>query len=227
MLRQRILSGLSLACSLAVVILTTICVILYFFPQESDQIRGTLCFLFFTTDSNLLAAIAALCLIPIQVSNLIRGRSELPLWAVLLKYLGTVSVTVTFLTVVFFLAPKMGIELLISGKSLFLHTVCPLLSILSFCLLETGRRLPFPVTFLSVLPTVIYGWIYVALVVFTGMFPDVYGFNVGGYWYISLSVMTAATYGMGTGLWALHRLFHRLLYKGDGAGTKTGRHAAS
>jgi hypothetical protein len=64
---------------------------------------------FFTILSNLFCAVSALLWV---LSS--------SYWAWLLKYVGTVAMTVTLLTVIFFLGPNMGYKPLFSGKDLYL-----------------------------------------------------------------------------------------------------------
>jgi amino acid transporter len=62
-----------------------------------DLQKGLKSLRFFTILSNLFCAVSALLLV-----------LSLSQWAWLLKYVGTVAVTITLLTVLFFLGPNMG-----------------------------------------------------------------------------------------------------------------------
>ena len=64
--------------------------------------RGRYGFRFFTTQSNVLCACASLLTAVFLLSG------DLPRWAWTLKYAGTAAVTVTMLTVLFFLWPSIG-----------------------------------------------------------------------------------------------------------------------
>ncbi len=197
---------LSLVLNLVLFVLVACCLAVFFTRGGAGNMRvyGKYCFQFFTVDSNVLAAVAALLLAAAQLRSL-RGGGEPPLWTVALKYVGTVAVSVTFFTVVCFLGPVFGFRGMFAGNNLFLHLICPLLAIFSCFLLETQPPLRFRSTLLGLLPTLVYGAIYVVMVVFRRRWYDFYGFNMGGRWYLSAAMMLIATYLLALGLWALRR----------------------
>ena len=167
------------------------------------QVAGTRVFMYFTVDSNLLCALA--CLITAVV--LISGK-ELSPGLLLFKYVGTTAVTVTLMTVLFFLGPTVGYLPMFSGVNLFLHLLSPLAAILSLSFWDGGSLIPKNRIWLSVLPTFLYGIIYLYEAVFVGAenggWHDFYGFNMGGFWYVSYVVMLLATALFGILLWLLH-----------------------
>ena len=80
-----------------------------------DQLRTA--FRFFTVQSNVLCALAAL------ITAVCRLAGNLPGWAWLLKYIGTAAVSVTMVTVFVFLAPSIGkgwVDILLKGGDLFM-----------------------------------------------------------------------------------------------------------
>ncbi len=175
--------------------------VLWFFGADgkaagSGNMRtgGAACFRFFTNDSNILCALVSLAMIPFNIRSLRMGKSCVPRAMTVLKYIGTVAVTLTMTVVLIFLGPTQGYGKMFSGVCLELHLLCPLLAILSFCFFERGNPLARRDTLLALLPTFIYGTVYLILVVFAGKWPDFYGFNIGGFWpaaYIALHLLTA------------------------------------
>ena len=135
---------------------------------------------FFTILSNLFCAVSALLWV---LSS--------SYWAWLLKYVGTAAVTVTLLTVIFFLGPNMGYKPLFSGKDLYLHLCGPLLAIVSFCFMECQFALSFSLSLLGILPVIIYGFVYLVEVVILKNWEDFYGYNKDGKWKISMAAMFA------------------------------------
>ena len=90
--------------------------------------------IYYTENSNFLVLIAS-----ILFSYYIIKQKEIPKWLSILKYIATVSVTITFLVVIFILSWMSSfsfIELLTEGSMLYHHTLCPILAIVSFALLE-------------------------------------------------------------------------------------------
>lgn len=155
---------------------------------------------YFTVQSNILCALSALllCLFP-------EAR-----WAWTLKYIGTQAVTVTMLTVFFFLGPTLdcGLRGLLRGRDFFLHLATPLLALLSFLLFERrgmglGTALP------GLLPVALYGALYLYRVILAPAdrrWEDFYGFNRGGKWPLSMGAMLLGSFLVCLGLMALQNL---------------------
>lgn len=188
-----------------------------FFTVGGDgnmAVTAARCFRYFTTDSNLLAALASLLLLIAQLRCLRGGKS--PARGLLaFKFVGTAAVGVTFFTVFCFLGTLYGYGSMVRGVNLFMHLITPLLAMLGFCLLETGPALRFSCVFLGLIPTVLYGAVYFTMVVPEARWPDFYGFNMGGHWPISCVLMAAATLLISLGLWALRRAMGKRLSGGD------------
>ena len=151
---------------------------------------------FFTALSNLLCGAAALT---VAISRLM---GDVPQAVLLFKYMGTVSVTVTMLTVLLFLGPTIGFRLLLTGPDFWLHLVCPVLALVSYFGWDQPE-MPFAGVLLGVLPVALYGALYLYQVIFAKSWEDFYGFNRGGKWKISLAAMLAATVLVSVALWAL------------------------
>lgn len=152
-----------------------------------DKKKTRVIFRFFTEQSNVFCALAALSLFLFPDAY----------WAWLLKYLGTAAVAVTLLTVFLFLAPSTGnLKGLLSGSSLFLHLITPLLAIISFSFFEK-RGMSFSAALLGMLPVILYGALYLRKVVYSPeeeRWDDFYGFNKGGKWPIAFAAMLAGTF---------------------------------
>ena len=143
---------------------------------------------FFTLLSNLLCALASL-LILFTVRDGI-----LPYGVWLLKYIGTAAVAVTFLTVVVFLGPTLGYRDQLEGFAFYLHITGPLIAVISFCFLERWYPLSFLLSLTGVLPVILYGAVYLYLVVVKQKWEDFYGFNKNGKWAVSFSEMTVGSF---------------------------------
>lgn len=187
--------------NLVIVLCTVYCSILCFRDKEGNWSFSEFCrkLRFFTLLSNLLSAFASL------VALFFLRNGGLPHGVWLLKYLGTASVTVTFLTVMVFLGPTMGYKSQLEGWSFYLHVIGPLLAIISFCFLERIWPLSFVVALLGLLPVVLYGILYLYKVVITKQWEDFYGFNKNGKWKISFSAMVIGTFLVCILLWLLCR----------------------
>ena len=162
-----------------------------------ENARGA--FRFFTVQSNALCGAAALlrCVLP-----------DAP-WTWTFKYIGTAAVTVTLLTVLFFLAPSMGgLAPLLKGGELFMHLLTPLAAIVSFSFFEK-RGMGLGTALLGTLPVVLYGLWYLYKVIYAPAdrrWNDFYGFNKSGKWHGSFVGMMLGGLAVCLGLMALQNL---------------------
>lgn len=165
---------------------------------------------FYTVDSNILAALALLITLPFKYRRLVNG-GPLPLFCVLLTFAGVVSTTVTFMTVILFLGPTMGFGGMYEGNNFFLHLLCPVLAVLSFVFdISSDKKFKFRYTPIAVIPTAVYAAVYFVMVMVIGRenggWSDFYGFNAGGMWYVSCTAIISSSYIFGVLLWLAHRL---------------------
>ena len=140
-------------------------------PDSSFMSGGLRTLRYFTVLSNLLEAAA--CIIWILTGN------------EKLKYVGAVSVGLTFTVVMVFLGPLFGYAAMFYGVSFWLHGVVPLCAIFEF-LFCNRTKFSQKDSFLAVLPMMIYGLFYVGNILINGVgeWPhsnDWYGFMSWGY----------------------------------------------
>ncbi len=214
MRKERVLLWLSLVLNAVVFFLVLIPVLILAFDGTKEYGGyGAYILVYFTVDSNLLAAAASLAA---AVGALRRLKDpDRPLSRVLgvFKLAATASVGLTFLTILIWLGPPAGYEGLFSNVQLYLHLIVPLLAILSYVFLDRHEPLPFPASLFAVLPTALYGAVYLTNVVFTRHWKDFYNLYAGGRWYLSAIVMLAASFVLGAFLWGAHRLFFSVLFR--------------
>ncbi len=202
---------ISLICNIANAVLTAVSVLRFFISRGDGNmaVSGSRAFRFFTVDSNILAALASVCLICFCIGSLWRNGEPVPVGTAVFKFVGTSAITLTLMTVLLFLGPTMGYGTMFVGSSLYMHLINPLLCIITFVLVEKGPEIPLKYLPLGVLPTLLYGAVYIVMAVASNRWPDFYGFNRGGMWYISLPVMTAASVGIAYALLRLRNYFCR------------------
>ena len=187
--------------------LITLIIVVSFFRKEGQWVpeRGKFALRFFTTLSNILCAAA--CLLTALAIN----AGGIPEWIWMLKYIGTAAVTVTMLTVLFFLAPSFGkgaLKVLLSGTDLFMHLITPLLALVSFCVFEK-RGMTFCQSLWGMLPVVLYGPVYLYKILFAlpeKRWDDFYGFNKQGKWPIAFAGMVIGTFLICMGIMALQNV---------------------
>ena len=187
--------------------LITLIIVVSFFRKEGQWVpeRGKFALRFFTTLSNILCAAA--CLLMALAIN----AGGIPEWIWMLKYIGTAAVTVTMLTVLFFLAPSFGkgaLKVLLSGTDLFMHLITPLLALVSFCVFEK-RGMTFCQSLWGMLPVVLYGPVYLYKILFEQKekrWDDFYGFNKQGKWPVAFTGMVLGTFLICMGIMALQNV---------------------
>ncbi len=115
---------------------------------------------YFTVQSNLLYGIYAGVF---AVCELIYGSADaIPQVMYLLKYIFTVGITLTMITVLCYLAPvvEKSYPPLFKGANLYFHLLVPLLGLASFCFFEKSAVISVPQVFLGLIPFMLYGIYY-------------------------------------------------------------------
>ena len=215
-----------------VIVVLTLKAMSKFFISTGDanmQVHGLASLKYFTNLSNWFAALAAFLCIPFEIRNIMRGRALLPRWVYLTKFYATVSVSVTFLTCVFFLGPvnifvlaPYGVPPLkayaymFSGITLILHLIVPLLSIISVLFFEKTQSFEKKNVKFGVLSVLLYAIVYIVMVAFVGPenggWTDFYHFTFGGKMYmapVSGAVMFFATWLISRAEWGIYKKVNR------------------
>lgn len=180
--------------------ITAFIIVLLFFIDDPVLDNGWESFLFFTTDANLLTAIASV-IVAICDIRILRGKANaLPKYAELLKYVGVVSLMLTFATVMLFLVPVYGVSYELGGTNCHMHLVAPMMSLFSFVFCEKSSKITLKESLLGLLPTAVYATVYYVMVVAIGAdnggWIDFYTFNQGGRWFPVLVAIMLATFGI-------------------------------
>lgn len=118
-------------------------------------------FLFYTTDSNLFCLTGCL----LFLAHAGKREAAVPNGVHLLRYVSTCTVALTFLVVVTILAPASHnyFSILLGGSMLWLHTLCPLLSIISLIFFEGEVPLERRDTLYALIPTALYAAVFIVL----------------------------------------------------------------
>ena len=135
-----------------------------------------------------------LCL-PYTIDGLRTGNYHLPDWIVVLMYITVTAVALTFLVSLFILSPIKGFRLIFTGSRFFLHGVCPVVSIITFCCFINSHLVRTRETVLAHVPILIYAAVYIVMVVFIGEenggWNDFYGFVTRAPIWVSMPGSTA------------------------------------
>lgn len=159
--------------------------------QVGEDMIGLGYFKPYTIDTNVLNGIVSFAMAMFNINNLIENKDELPRFMVVAQLISTVGVTVTIMTVIFFLAPTQymafgGFMWLFMEDMFFFHLLNPILSIINFIFLDKRYKLTIKETILGISTTLIYSVIYAYNVLITKNWSDFYGFTFGGKIYMAM-----------------------------------------
>ena len=197
MKNERLRSALSLVSNLLIFVIVAVCIFaLVFIPDRPDFLPRYKVFRYYTTLSNVLAALAAVPMAVCAVRSLAGGGDRVPKVLSLLRYMSVSALTLTMMTAFCFLGPLFGYTAVLTGANFWFHLIVPVLAIVSFLFFEPGADYPRKNPFAGIAGTLVYGAVYVRMVIFVGAdrggWPDFYGFNIGERWYVTVLVILAA-----------------------------------
>ena len=187
---------LSLIINGVILLVTTGVMISYFISPGELIENGWDSFKFFTTDSNVLAAVGCGAVAVCDILMLKKKINKIPHAGILLKYMGVIGLMLTFFTVLVLLVPAYGVALEYGGTGFHMHLSAPVAAFLSLVLLDGERNITLAQTPLGLVPVVFYGVFYMMQVVVLCNWWDFYLFNQGGMWYVTMPVIIALSYGM-------------------------------
>lgn len=142
-------------------------------------------FKFFTVDSNLFMGIVSL-IFAIEEYKLLSGKTNsIDIKKYNLKLMSTAGVSLTFLTVVFYLGPISdgGIYSMMLNSNLFFHLIIPILSIINFVFFENTNKLKLKHSLCGMIPMFIYS-IYYIINIFTHVENGKVSVEYDWYWFV-------------------------------------------
>ena len=167
---------------------------------------------YFTVLSNLFQGVVS-AVYAVALARRLRGRTDaVPRAVVLLKYAATVSVSLTFATVMVFLGRLYGYRAMLQGVILWLHLIIPLAAAFDWCVLDREGDVSLRDSLLALIPMLLYGVGYTANILINGVgeWPEIndwYGFAAGGIQTIPFvfAAIVLATWGLALLEWLPRR----------------------
>ena len=140
---------------------------------------------YYTVISNALWSLLSVAMLVVLIRALAGHRSvSIPRLLFLFKYIVAAMLSVTFLVVVFMLAPMLGFAELFSGPNFWYHLIIPVMAIVEFICLDNYGTIKFSATFITLIPTIIYAAVYWTNILVNGVEGnDIYGiltWGIGG-----------------------------------------------
>ncbi len=210
-------SWLNLILSTLLVILVFVSIVMNLMATPTESVRevGLKTFRMFTVLSNMFVAVTAAMSIPFAVDGIRKRNYHLPRWIVNLTLSSVTCITLTFLITVFVLSPKSGFVLMMAtGSFLFLHTIVPIVSILSFFFINTSHNVKFKATIYALIPIFAYAVVYLVSVIVVGEenggWRDHYHFQELMPWYLIFVVMMLFSFGIANLMRFIHNRMHRI-----------------
>ena len=152
------------------------------FMVDLPRLSSQSIFMTFTGLSNVFIGLVCLgC----AIYRIIKKEITLPAYLLLIKIIALADITITFVITATYLAPSIGSSWwrLYINNNLFNHFLTPLLAVITFLILERYREFSWKYCFLSLVPLLLYGVLYLTNV-YTHLTPegktdltyDIYGF---------------------------------------------------
>ena len=191
-------------------------------PTELVEEVGLKTFRMFTDLSNMFVSVTFAMTIPFAVEGIRHKNYHLPRWIMNLILASVTAISVTFAISLFVLSTQIGfVRIMLTGTNLLMHTIVPLIAILSFLFINTYHTIRFKATFFAVIPVAIYAVCYFVMVVLVGEenggWRDHYHFLEVMPWYCALVMALVITFGLAN----LLRFVHNRMHQRDKSATVT------
>ena len=187
-------AAVSIVINLLMALITAGIIVSYFFTKNFLIRTNQEIFYYFTTDSNLLVSIAAVIVSIFDIQFLRGKRTVIPKAAILLKFAGVVTVMITMITCLIYLAPKYGFGFIFGGTFFHMHLGGPLMALISLCFFDKGERLGIGEAQLAHIPCIIDAVLYFVMVnaigEANGGWRDLYHFSENSAWYVAAILLT-------------------------------------
>lgn len=208
-------SWLNLIFSVLIVVCVFISIIINLLASPTELVKevGVKTFRMFTVLSNMFVAISIAMTIPFTVDGIRQGNYHLPRWIVNMMYISITCISLTFFISLTVLSPYGGfVTIMASGSNLFLHTIVPIASIITFLFINTYHTVKFKTSLYALIPILIYAILYLISAIFIGEenggWRDHYRFNQIIPWYYVFVVIFALAFGIASLLRVVHNRMH-------------------
>ena len=123
---------------------------------SSSFMGGASVFLFFTVQSNITIILITLVFLINDFLLLFNKKPYVSQFLLILKYIFTIAITITFLVFFTMLAPLLGVDYLLSFNNFSLHAIVPILAIVDFFIFNTDIELSIPKSLLGTAMPIYY-----------------------------------------------------------------------
>lgn len=162
-------------------------------------------FRYFTNITTLTAGLIALPNALLLVISAIRGKMIYPVFFSIAKFIGLAMVSLTFFTVLFIIAPLTSYKSMYRNMRFVTHLVIPVLVLVSYFFFEEKTLFMWKISFVGMLPPIIYTIIYGINVALLKTWPDIYKVNEKGIWFVYATLIILFNFVLVQGLYFLKK----------------------
>lgn len=150
MLSMNIRKNISILLKIIVIVFAISGIYLSINSSSDSFMGGTTVLMYFNIQSNI--AIALICLIGLYY---MLSKKDIPNWWYIIKYVGTISITLTGAVFSFVLAPTMG-DLAWNKVNVFTHVIVPIAAIIDFFVIGIDANIKKINVFYTIIPPILY-----------------------------------------------------------------------
>ena len=166
-------------------------------------------FIYYTNISNITVGLFSLANSILLTISLIKGKVIIPKNFSIGKFMALGMTSLTFVVVLFVLAPITSFYDMYSNVKFFTHLIVPVISLVSYLLLEEKTIFEWKYTFIGLVPPTIYSIVYSINVVGLKTWPDIYQINSQGIWYVFMIATLIIAFGVCPGLYFAKRAINK------------------
>lgn len=170
-------------------------------------------FRYFTNISTLTVGFIALPNAVLLVMSAIKGKMIYTTFFSIVKFVGLSMISLTFFTVLCFIAPLTSYKEMYQNMRFITHLVIPLLVIVSYLFFEENVLFNWKLSLIGVVPSVIYTIVYGVNVALLKTWPDIYKVNNNGLWFLFAFITIIFNVAISLGLYFLKKLIVKRLSK--------------
>ena len=172
--------------------------------KSLDGIRHL--FRYFTNDTNIMTALAAVLIVPYAIEGISKKRLTYPKWLQRIHYAGTTNLLLILVFSVCFISQYDPV-LAFGNANFFLHIICPIMITISFFMTEANYPLDRKDNLIALIPVFSYACLYLYKVIIAKTWPDLYMLNAYIPFYVSAVLMFLLAYLLG---WLIRFLYNKL-----------------
>lgn len=159
--------------AISMILSASLGILFQIFFGEVGGLTGWNIFKAFTVQSNIWIAVMTSVIVLWQYSH---PQQQLPKWMIVLKFMTTTSILLTYIVFAVLLSPLMEMDYLLSPTNLFLHVVTPMLAIIDFIMFDSLIITKRTMVYSALVLPLIYATIFEIVYAMTNQLPVPYFF---------------------------------------------------